>query len=68
MTQNEGITLRESVPSDVSEQEPYDTENDAANLDQADSRLWESKRKRFCVLVGSAMLQLPIWGRLSRSP
>ncbi|KAF2422635.1 putative monocarboxylate transporter [Tothia fuscella] len=27
-----------------------------------DSRQWESKRKRACVLAGSAILQFPIWG------
>lgn len=62
MVQNEGISLREPLPPDVGEQEPHDTEQNAFNLDQADSRLWESNRKRACVLVGSAILQLPIWG------
>ena len=65
MTRNEGISLRESLPSDVGEQELHNTEQDASNLDQADSRRWESNRKRACVLVGSAILQLPIWGRLN---
>lgn len=62
---NEGISLREPLPPDVGGQEPQDTEQHAFNLDQADSRQWESNRKRACVLVGSAILQLPIWGRLS---
>jgi hypothetical protein len=67
MTQNEDIPLRES-PANVGEQESYDTERDAFNLHQADPRQWESNRKRTCVLLGSAILQLPIWGRLSVSP
>ena len=62
MTGNDGVSLREPRPSDDGEQEPYDTEQDAIDLDQVDSRLMESNRKRVCVLVGSAMLQLPIWG------
>ncbi len=65
MTRNESISFRDSLPSDIGEQEPHGTELDATDLDQADSRPLESNRKRFCVLVGSAMLQLPIWGRLS---
>ena len=64
MSLNEDISLRESLPSDVGEQEAHNTLQDASNLDQADSRIWESKTKRACVLVGSAILQLPIWGRL----
>lgn len=64
MTRNEGISLRESLPSDIGGQERHDTEQDASNLDQADPRQWESNMKRACVLVGSAILQLPIWGML----
>jgi hypothetical protein len=67
MTRNEDIPLRES-PANVGEQESYDTEQDAFNLHQADSGKWESNRRRTCVLLGSAILQLPIWGTLSVSP
>lgn len=67
MTQSEGIALRESLRLHVSEPEPeslpQDTEHNASNLDQTEPRQWESGRKRVCVLVGSAILQLPIWGR-----
>ncbi|MCJ1269319.1 hypothetical protein MMC22_009210 [Lobaria immixta] len=62
MIRNECISLREPLPPDVGEQEPHGTEQNAFNLDQADSRLWESNRNRASVLVGSAILQLPIWG------
>ncbi|MCJ1225611.1 hypothetical protein MMC12_002260 [Toensbergia leucococca] len=62
MTRNQGISLRESLPSDSGEQEPYDAEQYVFNLDQADSSQRESNRKRACVLVGSGLLQLPIWG------
>lgn len=62
MTQNESISLREL---DIGEQEPRIAEQDTSNIDQADSRQWESSRKRACVLMGSAILQLPIWGELS---
>ena len=65
MTRNEAFSFREPRPSAAGEQEPHDPEQDAIDLDQVDSRLMESKTKRTCVLVASAMLQLPIWGALS---
>jgi hypothetical protein len=65
MPQNEVISLRETRRSDASEHQLYNNEEDASSLDQADSRRWESNRRRACVLVGSGLLQLPIWGRLS---
>jgi hypothetical protein len=34
------------------------------NIDQADSRRLESNMKKASVLLGSAILQLPIWGML----
>jgi hypothetical protein len=46
MTQDEGISLHESLPSDVGKQEPRGTDEDASNLNQADSRQRESSRKR----------------------
>ncbi|KAI9838846.1 MAG: hypothetical protein M1819_004053 [Sarea resinae] len=52
------MTCNESV----AEQQLHDTEQDASSIDQADSRQWESNRKRACVLVGCSILQLPIWG------
>ena len=64
MTGNESVSFREPRPSGAAEQELRNTE-DAIDLDQVDSRLAESNRKRICVLVGSAMLQLPVWGGLS---
>ncbi|MCJ1359867.1 MAG: hypothetical protein MMC33_009870 [Icmadophila ericetorum] len=51
----ENISLRESRPSEFCEQE---TIEDASQAD----RQWESSRKRACVLLGSSILQLPIWG------
>jgi hypothetical protein len=46
------------------EPELHDLEEEAA-ADQIDSRQWESNRKMACVLMGNAILQLPIWGELS---
>lgn len=65
MTQNEEISLREVQPSNVGEQEPHDIEQEASNPDQAESRQWESKRTKACVLLGSSILQLPIWGKIT---
>ena len=56
MARNEVISLRDPLPLDIGEQEGF-------NLGQADSRQRVSNGKRPCVLVGSAILQLPIWGR-----
>ena len=61
----EVISLRESLPTDTGEREAHDIEQDTSNLEQANSRQWDSSGKRARVLVGSAILQLPIWGRLS---
>ncbi|KAL8819980.1 MAG: hypothetical protein Q9191_007614 [Dirinaria sp. TL-2023a] len=61
MLRSETRSLEESRPSDVGEQEPQDIEQDVSNAD-AEPRQWESNRKRVSVLVGSAILQLPIWG------
>ena len=62
MAQNESISLHESAPPYAGEQELHDLEHDASSPDQANSRRRESKTTRICVLVGSAILQLPIWG------
>jgi hypothetical protein len=56
-----------NFPSDSrpeAEPELHDFEEEVA-ADQIDSRQWESNRKMACVLMGNAMLQLPIWGKLS---
>ncbi|MCJ1479723.1 hypothetical protein MMC13_008409 [Lambiella insularis] len=62
MARNEDISLRDSPRSDVGEPELHDAEQNVSNTDQANSRQWESNRRRACVLVGCAILQLPIWG------
>ena len=67
---NESISLREYPLSEVGDhEEPHDTEREASNFEEeeVDPRQWESSRTRACVLVGSAILQLPIWGTLRPS-
>jgi len=61
MPPSRDISLHESLATNVDVQ---DQENDVGGnpLQQR-----ESHRKRACVLAGSAILQLPIWGRLSPS-
>lgn len=63
---NDSISLRESRPADTGEQEDIrNHEQSPSDVDQADSRRWDSNRRtKACVLVGSAVLQLPIWGTL----
>jgi hypothetical protein len=65
MTSNEDISLNGLPPSDFRDQEPRETEHDAFNLNLVNSRQQESNMKRVFVLAGSAILQLPIWGRFS---
>jgi hypothetical protein len=65
MAPNEDTPLRESAPLDVADQEPNYSEQNASELEEADSRQWESNRKRACVLLGTTILQLPIWGKLN---
>ena len=59
----EDISLQESLPPPrFGEEEPHDTGQDASSL-AANSRQLESNKRRAFVLLGSAILQLPIWGR-----
>ncbi|KIW92867.1 uncharacterized protein Z519_06716 [Cladophialophora bantiana CBS 173.52] len=64
MAPNESILLRESLPSDGGEPGSQDIAvvDDTANLNHASSREWVSHRQKACVLAGSSILQLPIWG------
>jgi hypothetical protein len=63
MAQNEDISLRSSLAPDVVEVDTHNgREGEILDGDVVDSRHDESSRKRACVLLGSAMLQLPIWG------
>ncbi|KFY33007.1 hypothetical protein V495_08525 [Pseudogymnoascus sp. VKM F-4514 (FW-929)] len=64
MAQGEGVSLQErpSPNLNTGEHESRDTDEDVFNVNQANLRYSESNRKRACVLVGSAILQLPIWG------
>ena len=61
MSQHEGVSVQELGRSDV-EREADHGDRDASNL-QTDSRQVDSKRKRAAVLTGSAILQLPSWGK-----
>ncbi|OAP57742.1 hypothetical protein AYL99_08480 [Fonsecaea erecta] len=63
MPQTERIALRESLPSDGGEPGTQDVDgDDTTNLDHGSSRQRVSRRQKISVLVGSSILQLPIWG------
>ena len=62
MPRNEDISMQ-----NVGEEEHLEINQDELNLDQA-SRPFESTRTRACVLLGSAILQLPIWGMKIHKP
>ncbi|KAL8707219.1 MAG: hypothetical protein Q9220_007713 [cf. Caloplaca sp. 1 TL-2023] len=62
MAPHESIVMHHPDPLDGNEPAPDEMERDSHGLDQGASRERESGRKRACVLTGSAILQLPIWG------
>jgi hypothetical protein len=62
MSRTEENPLPESFPPNADEQELHDLEVEGLNLDQAELRHNKSSRKKACVLLGTAILQLPIWG------
>ncbi|KAJ9138093.1 MFS general substrate transporter [Pleurostoma richardsiae] len=63
MPTNEDVALREQLPPDsVDQDEAPGAEQDTDSSNEAILRHSESKRKRASVLVGQALLQLPIWG------
>ena len=63
MARNENIRMQ-----NIREEERLDITQDEVNLDQTSSRPLESARTRACVLLGSAILQLPIWGMKHDKP
>ncbi|KAJ5397584.1 monocarboxylate transporter [Penicillium cosmopolitanum] len=56
------IRLQESRASAIHELDSSDAEQRTMDLEQIDSRQAESNRKKLSVLVGSGIIQLPIWG------
>lgn len=66
MSQTETISLRQTTPSNLGELEVQNEESGVISHEQADQRRNGSKTKKTCVLIGSGLIQLPIWGmRLS---
>ena len=62
MSRTDAVSLRDRLTPEIAEQQSPEAEDDVSHFGQADSRQWESHRKRASVLLGSAILQLPIWG------
>lgn len=62
MTDIEEFSLSVSRNSASGERGASDVEQRALDAEQSDSRQMESKGTKVCVLIGSGMLQLPIWG------
>ncbi|KAH8803649.1 putative monocarboxylate transporter [Xylogone sp. PMI_703] len=62
MREADGISLTEARTSVRGEQGSSDIEQSVVNAEQNNSRVIESKRIKLCVLIGSGILQLPIWG------
>lgn len=62
MTDIEGYSLSVSRISASGERGASDIEQRSVDAEHTDSRQMEPKRTKLCVLIGSGMLQLPIWG------
>jgi hypothetical protein len=62
MRETEEFSLPESRTSASGERDAFDVEQSVVDAEQTDSRQMESKRTKLCVLIGSGILQLPIWG------
>lgn len=63
MRESERFTLQDSqTNANNAHQEASDIERPVFDSEQADSRQIESKRTKLFVLIGSGILQLPIWG------
>lgn len=63
MPQTETISLRQTTASNISELEVRNEEQEDIAHDQVDQRRNGSKTKKTCVLIGSGLIQLPIWGK-----
>lgn len=62
MTDVEEFSLSVSQISASGERGASDIEQRSVDAEHTDSRQMEPKRTKLCVLIGSGMLQLPIWG------
>lgn len=62
MSQTETISLRQTAPSGLGELEVQNEESGSIGHEQADPRRNSPKTKKTCVLIGSGLIQLPIWG------
>jgi hypothetical protein len=61
-----GIVLRESLAQVARDGEPHTTDRETSTSHQGDLRERESNVQKARVLLGSAILQLPIWGKIGR--
>lgn len=67
MSQTETISLRQTTPSNLGELEVQNEEQGSIGHEQADQRRNGFKTKKTCVLIGSGLIQLPIWGKCTPS-
>ncbi|KAJ5754615.1 monocarboxylate transporter [Penicillium manginii] len=62
MNDGNQIRLQESRPPGIHEPDSSDAQQRAMDLEQIDSRQVESSKTKLSVLIGSGIIQLPIWG------
>lgn len=66
MSQTETISLHQTTPSSLGELDVQNEEQGSIGHDQADQRRNGFKTKKTCVLIGSGLIQLPIWGKCTQ--
>lgn len=67
MSQTETISLRQTTPSNTGELDVQIEEQGSVGIDQVGQRRNDTNMKKVCVLIGSGLIQLPIWGTVLES-
>lgn len=65
MARDEDISLHESIAPSVGGLDLRDAEQDVPQDETVEPRQQDSRKTRALVLLGSSILQLPIWGELT---
>lgn len=67
MAETDQIRLSESQTAGIHEVDSSEAEQRAADPEQTDPRQVESNRTKLSVLIGSGIIQVPIWGKLDHT-
>lgn len=67
MAETNQIRLSESQTTGLHEADSSEAEQRAADPEQTDPRQVESNRTKLSVLIGSGIIQVPIWGKFGHT-